>query len=109
MQIRIGGRKKIQFTDKTHPAKGIISVILGAVSLLLLCVLFPLSSMSKGTSGILFGFLGMLVLIVSAVGFILAVRCYNKEDIYFTTPAVGSVLNGLLIILCMLLYIMGAV
>ncbi|MCH5253044.1 MAG: hypothetical protein J1F22_08765 [Lachnospiraceae bacterium] len=109
MQIRIGGRKKIQFTDKTHPVPGIISFILGILSALALCVLFVLSSLSKGTSGIIFGFLGVLVFLVSVVGFILAVRCYDKEDIYLFTPAVGSVLNGLLIILCMMLYIMGAV
>ena len=33
----------------------------------------------------------------------------QKEDIYMVTPTLGAVLNGIMVISCMLLYVMGAV
>lgn len=108
MQIRFGRRKKIQFTDKIHPPQGIIAALIGLVSVVLLCVLFTLSYQSKGNSGLYIGVLGMLDLAVSIVGFIMAVKCFKKEDIYIFTPTLGAVLNGMMIICCMLLYVTGA-
>lgn len=108
MQIQIGSRKRIQFTDKTHPVQGIISVILGFCSLVLLFALCILSGRAKGMSGIEAGILGVVDLVVSLVGFIMAIRCYRKEDIYLITPSLGATINGLLVILCMVLYIVGA-
>ncbi len=109
MQVRFGNRRKIQFTDKTHPVMGIVSVILGCAALVLLVVLCVVSSMAKGTAGLGIGYLGILVLGIACAGFLLAARCYRKEDIYMATPAVGSVLNGLLVVAGLLLYVIGAV
>lgn len=109
MQVRFGRRKKIQFTDKIHPMQGIIAALVGLVSVALLCTLFILSYQSKGNSGLYIGFLGMLDLAVSVVGFVMAVKCFKKEDIYILTPTLGAVINGMMIISCMLLYVMGAV
>ncbi len=109
MQIRIGRHKKIQFTDKSHPVQGIVASLVGFGAVALLVVLFWLSSRAKGNSGLFVGGLGMLDLAVSVAGFILAIRCYKKEDIYMLTPTLGAVINGVMIICCMLLYVMGAV
>ncbi|MCH5265552.1 MAG: hypothetical protein J1F02_06610 [Lachnospiraceae bacterium] len=108
MQVHFGNRRKIQFTDKTHPVMGIVSVVMGGASLLLLAILCILSSMAKGASGLSAGYLGILALLVAIVGFVLAARCYQKEDIYLVTPAVGSVLNGMLVVISLLLYVIGA-
>lgn len=109
MQIRFGSRRKIQFTDKKHPVMGIVSLCIAVAAWILMAVLFYLSSTAKGASGITVGFVGILVLIISFVGFVTAIRCYKKEDIYMTTPTAGAVLNGLLVVLCLLLYVMGTV
>jgi hypothetical protein len=109
LQIRFGSRKKIRFTDKTHPAQGIAAALIGVCSLVFLNVLFMLSSKAQGNAGLFIGVLGMLDLAVSIVGFVLALKCYKKEDIYMLTPALGAVLNGLMIICCMLLYVVGSV
>ncbi len=108
MNIRIGSRKRIQFTDKTHPALGIISVVLGFCSFVLLLVLCIFSGKARGMSGIEAGVLGILDFIISMVGFIMAVKCYRKEDIYLLMPSIGAALNGVLVIFCMILYVIGA-
>lgn len=108
MQIRFGKRKKIQFSDKTHPPRGIVSVILGGVTLCLLVTLCIISGRAKGQAGIGIGFAGICALGMSLFGFIIAVRCSREEDIYMVTPAVGSVLNGTLTLMLMVLFFIGA-
>lgn len=109
MQIRFGSRKKIQFTDKTHPVSGIFSVIIGVAALAGLVTLCLLSGSAKGNSGMVVGVFGLVVLAASVIGFILAAKCYKKDEIYMATPAIGTVVNGLLILICVLLYVIGAV
>jgi hypothetical protein len=109
MQVRFGSRKKIQFTDKTHPAGGILSVVIAVLSLAGLLALCLVSSSEKGNSGILAGVFGLLLLLAGITGFVMAAKCYKKDDIYMATPALGTVLNGVLILFCLLLYIMGTV
>lgn len=109
MQVRFGSRKKIQFTDKTHPVSGIVSVIIGVAALAGLVTLCLLSGSAKGNSGMVVGVFGLMVLIAGVIGFILAAKCYKKDEIYMATPAIGTVVNGLLILICVLLYVIGAV
>lgn len=107
MNIRIGNRRKIQFTDKKHPFIGIVSMLTAILSLLLMLGLFISSGMEKGKGGSQYGYLGMLNLVLAIVGFILALRCYKKEDIYMSTPTIGSVVNGIIVIVYLILYFWG--
>lgn len=109
MQIHFGRKRQIRFTDKTHPTMGIISVIIGAVSWAALIALCVLSYSTGGKSGLISGVCGILVLMVAILGFIFAARCYKKEDIYIMTPVAGSLLNGFMIVICVILYVIGSV
>lgn len=109
VKVRFGKRKRIQFTDQYHPKQGIISMLIGVGTVILLCVLFVLSSNAKGNAGLFVGGLGMVDLAISVFGFVLAVKCFKKEEIYVITPTLGAVFNGMMIIGCMLLYVIGAV
>lgn len=108
MQIRIGKRRKIQFTDKKHPLQGILSALLAALSFAMMIILFVCSGMEKGNGRIMYGYLGILNLLLSVTGFVLSLRCLKREDIYVTTPTIGSVFNGVIIIIYLILYFMGA-
>ena len=56
-------------------------------------------------------YLGIKILVVTVVfgTIIILVSCNKEEDIYHVTPAVGSVLNGIMILLFMVLFIKGAI
>ncbi len=108
MKIRIGKRRKIQFTDKKHPLMGIISMLIAILSFVLMIALFIGSGIAKGSAGIMYGYLGIFNLLLSGVGFVLSLRCYKLEEIYITTPRIGSVLNGFIIIIYLILYFAGA-
>ena len=60
MKIRIGRRRRIQFTDKKHPKRGIVSSVIAAASFIMMCALFIGSSHVKGQAGISYGYLGFL-------------------------------------------------
>lgn len=107
MNIRIGKRKKIQFTDKKHPMLGIISALIALVSLTVMIILFVGSGLAKGNAGIAYGYIGILNLIISVVGFVFSLRCYKQDEIYMTTPTIGSVVNGIIIIVYLILYFVG--
>lgn len=107
MNIRIGSRRKIQFTDKKHPFIGIVSMLVAIVSLFLMLGLFISSGMEKGNGGAIYGYLGILNLVLSILGFVFALRCYKKEDVYMSTPTIGSFVNGMIIISYLILYFWG--
>ena len=55
------------------------------------------------------GALGLATMVLSIIGFVLAVRCNKEEDIYHVSPAGGAVLNGIMILWVMVLFIKGAI
>ena len=50
MEVRFGNRKRIRFSDKKHPKHGIISVVLGVLSIIILLTLCIVSGHAKGLS-----------------------------------------------------------
>ena len=51
MEVRFGNRKRIRFSDKKHPKHGIISVVLGVLSIIILLTLCIMSGHAKGRAG----------------------------------------------------------
>ena len=94
MEVRFGNRKRIRFSDKKHPKHGIISVVLGVLSIIILLTLCIVSGHAKGRAGMEIGALGLATMVLSIIGFVLAVRCNKEEDIYHVTPAVGPVIKS---------------
>ena len=59
MEVRFGNRKRIRFSDKKHPKHGIISVVLGVLSIIILLTLCIVSGHAKGRAGMEIGALGL--------------------------------------------------
>ncbi|MCI5936506.1 MAG: DUF6142 family protein [Eubacterium sp.] len=108
MNVRYGKRRQIRFTDKSHPLQGILSVLFGVLAWADMITLCLVSGSSKGHAGIFAGILGILALILGVIGFVLAMKCYRKEDIYMVTPMLGTLLNVLIILACVIIYVLGA-
>ncbi|MBO6108809.1 MAG: hypothetical protein J6P16_05330 [Eubacterium sp.] len=101
------GKQIIQFSNRTHPRLGVISMIMGAAALILLSVLCLISGASKGQSGAWIGIAGFWLLVLSIVGFVFSIKSYRLDDIYMVTPTLGSVFNGIVLVVMMLLYVEG--
>ncbi len=107
MLVHYGRKRHIRFSDKSHPALGVVSAVIGIAVWVILIALCMISYLAGGASGIAVGAGGILVLLAAIVGLVLAVKCYHKEDIYMLTPAMGTFLNGIMIVVCTILYFMG--
>ncbi len=109
-----GKRKKkkegeLHLSDKKHPPLGIASAIFGIISFAVFAAICIISGKQKGQADITVGFIGVLCFIISLIGFIMAWISLHKDDIKPVFPTIGSLINGLLIIIYMLLYIWGTV
>ncbi len=102
-------KQKIQFSNRTHPRSGILSLTMGALAFLLLLILCLVSGANRGETGGWVGVAGIWILVLAIIGFVLALRSYRMEDIYLITPILGSVFNGVVVVAMMLLYVVGTV
>lgn len=105
-------RKKessLHLTDKHHPPLAVGATVLALVSFGIFGAVCVQAGGSDGHAGLTAGLLGMLCLLIAAIGFILAWISLHQDDIRPLFPTIASVSNGLLVIFYMALYIWGAV
>ena len=53
--------------------------------------------------------IGFLLFGLAIFGFIISYKAFKERDIFFRFPIIGAALNGLMIIILLILYIMGLV
>ncbi len=99
--------KKIQFTDREHPFRGVLSTIIGILSFLLMLGLFIGAGNAKGQGGEIYGYLGTVNVLASVAGLILGLQCLRMEEIYIRYPVTGAILNGITTFVLFSLYILG--
>lgn len=104
-------RKKevFKFSGRNHSIWGLISVIIGGITLLALIILSVISSLSGGNGGLILGIIGMVLFVMSIAGFILGIKSCREKEIFYTAPVVGMVLNGFLFIVFFALYMVGII
>ena len=98
----------LRLTDKKHPKMGIVSTILALVSLLLFAAICFWSGTQRGSLGLYAGAVGLLCFAISVAGFVCAWMSLHQENIRTLFPTIGSVVNGLMMVLYLLLYVWGA-
>lgn len=100
-------RRGYKFTDKKHTKQGIASTAMGAAALILMAADLVMAYENSGQAGSIVGLWGLFSLLLSVVGFILAIRGLREEDVYYLFARIGAVLNGLLFIAWAMIFIMG--
>lgn len=98
---------ELRLTDKKHPPMGILSTIIACLSFCMFVVVCVMSGNHGGKAGMYAGVVGIICLIMSICGFIIAWISLHQEDIRAVFPTIGSVANGILTIFYMLLYVIG--
>ena len=91
-------KKSYKFTNKGHSQKAIMSTVFGALSCISLIVLVYLSYLNKGDAPFKYGVAGILALIYSVVGMILAILAVQEKDKFLLFGWIGVELNALAIL-----------
>lgn len=85
----------------------ISSFVFAVVSFSILIITSILSAISKGNAGIIAGILPMFAMIISIAGLVLAYRSLRNDDVKLKHVYTGLIMNGLLVIVYLVLYIIG--
>ncbi len=99
----------LHLTDKHHPPLGIAATLLALLSAGAFLAACISAGKSDGHAGLLAGLVGILSMVIAAVGFVMAWISLHQEDIRPHFPTIASIANGLLVIFYMILYIWGTV
>jgi hypothetical protein len=100
-------KKNIKFTDRNHAVNGIISTILGGISLVLMLVLVLLSYSQAGNAGVYTGSIGLVAMIVSIVGLFVGISSFKERESYYLFSKIGSLLNIMIITFWIAIYVIG--
>ena len=88
------------FRTKKNPKKGIMSVIMGMISVVSIYLSIYLTYKNKGTALMQYGSTVFLSLIYSVAGLVLSILAFKEQDIYKLYPVLGLILNTISIITC---------
>ena len=100
-------KRSYKFTDKKHTRQGVASSLLGFTALVLLGAGLWMAYRMVGGAGPAIGLMGLLSLIFSVIGFILGIRGFQEDEVYYLFSKIGVGLNGMLFILWMLIFVAG--
>ncbi len=100
-------KEMIHFSGRSHSRLGIWSAIIGFVVLIGFISISIYSSTSKGNGGIYLGIIGVLLFGLASFGFYLSYKSFKEKDIFYRFPLIGSGINGTMIIVLLILYILG--
>lgn len=100
-------RNNYKFSDKIHSKKGILSFLIGIVSLIIFIVTTYISSKSGGNGSLYLGLLGIVAMIMTIYGFTIALKALKEKEILYLFPIIGITLNAILLIFYLILYVIG--
>ena len=90
---REGKKSGYIFTVKKHPEKGIMSMILGVISVLSIAAAVYLAYRNNGNAVSRYGAAVFLATLFSLAGMVLGVLSRMEKDNYYLFPHLGIILN----------------
>lgn len=104
-EFAMSKKNSYMFTSKQHTQKGIMSTILGVISLVTLAYTIIMSYFKAGDVPLQYGAAAMLVMIFAFVGIILGLISKTERDKFYLFAYIGIVLNVLaLAVISVILY-----
>ena len=85
--------KRYKFTNKKHPEKGIMSAILGIISLVSVWMAVYQTFLARGEVATNMGVVGLMITIFSATGLVLGYISKKEQDKFMFFPYFGMILN----------------
>lgn len=101
-------KKGYIFTNKDHPKRGIMSSILGILSIVTFITAVYLSYRGGGTSSARYGAAGLLAVVFMVIGLGLGIRSFMEKDRFKLFPCLGIVLNIIAFLILSLILYAGA-
>ena len=91
-------RDRFTFTDNRHPEKGILSAVLGCISVTTYILAVVFTYKNGGQALMQYAAAAFVAAIFSVVGLVLGIMSRFEKDIFKFFPNVGIILNTLAVI-----------
>ncbi len=101
------GRDRYVFTDNRHPEKGVMSTILGCVSVGALVASVWFTYKNDGQAQMNYAAAALVAAVFSVMGFILGIMSRFERDIFKLFPNIGIALNSISIIFIIVILVLG--
>ena len=95
------------FTDNRHPEKGVMSAILGIISVGALIAAVVFTYNDGGQAQMRYAAAALVAAIFSVVGLVLGIMSRMEKDIFKLFPNLGIVLNSLSIAFVIFILVLG--
>lgn len=95
------------FEEKKNSANGIVSTIMGTVSVVLLLAMIYTSYYMRGEAGLYAGAFGLSGMLFALAGFIVGVSSFSEKNIKYKYPKIGSLLCGIVFVIWLALFLGG--
>lgn len=100
--------QKYRFISKPVAKDGKFSIILAAVSGVIMLVVILISFFMEGNGDSVLGAAGLAAIALAFYGFILGLRGLNQKKVDHKLSFIGTVASGLAVILWLAIYFVGA-
>lgn len=100
-------RKMYTFSEKRHSRQGIVSTVLGGLSLLIFVVLVYVSWWFYGEGGIYLGSIGILGILFAVSGLIKGLGSFREKHIMHTFSKAGSIISSVAFVIWIFVILLG--
>ncbi|SFU34942.1 hypothetical protein SAMN02910342_00188 [Butyrivibrio sp. INlla21] len=100
-------RERYMFTDNRHPEKGIMSAVLGVLSVITLSLAVLFSYKNGGQALVQYAAAAFVAAIFSCIGLVLGIMSRFEKDIFKLFPNIGIILNLLSFSFVVFLLVLG--
>jgi hypothetical protein len=100
-------RDHFMFTDNRHPEKGIMSTILGVISVAALGTAIAFTYRDGGQAQVKYAAAAFVAAIFSVAGLVLGIMSRFEKDIFKLFPNTGIILNGLSVAFVIFILVLG--
>lgn len=104
---KIRKKKSFMFTTKHQSFNGLLSLIVGIISIVALIACILIAFGNRGELLQRFGGVGLFAVLSNIVGVAASLISFNERDIYVWIPRIGLIINLLMIIIWVLLLLSG--
>lgn len=100
-------RRMYAFAEEKHSGKGVLSTVLGALSLIIFVTLAWLAWYMDGEGGIYLGSIGFMGMMFTLCGVVLGLMSFSENNVRYFFSKTGSILNGIMTALWVFVILIG--
>ncbi len=100
-------KRRYKFSDKKHSVGGVISTFMSVGAIALLVTAVRISFKAQGEGGTIVGSYALTSLTVAVFGCLVGILSYRESDRYYTFSFVGTLINGIMIVILAMLLVVG--